>query len=250
MLDVLADCRIRIIFSAEGAAEEIRTPSTPAWKAIWRGCIRRGGERIIQCERILLKKRYATVILEEENMKRLALIGLMLTSGATVFPQDLTLPQLQQKLIELEQRVRVLEKALLAQGRTPADANNTQVPAGKAAWRRLRRGMSGRMGSRESMEKAKERLAAAAAGRGIPPAAAAEIWRQIESFAGYAFCKAHSASFALLSWQVAFLKAHWPAEFIAAVLSNGGGFYPAQAYLDEARRLGLAVLPPDRKSVV
>ena len=75
-------------------------------------------------------------------MKRLALIGLMLASGATVFPQELTLPQLQQKLIELEQRVRVLEKALLAQGRTPADANNTQVPAGRAAWRRLQRGMS------------------------------------------------------------------------------------------------------------
>ena len=108
----------------------------------------------------------------------------------------------------------------------------------------LRRAMSGRMRSREAMRQTKERFAASAAGRGIPPAAAAEIWRQIESFAGYAFCKAHSASFALLSWQVAFLKAHWPAEFIAAVLSNGGGFYPAQAYLDEARRLGLAVLPP------
>lgn len=141
MSDVPAEYRIRIIFSAEGAAEKIRIPSIPAWKAIWMGCTRRGKERIIQCERIL-STGYAIVILEEENMKRLALIGLMLTSGVTVFPQELTLPQLQQKLIELEQRVRVLEKALLAQRRTPADANNTQVPAGRAAWRRLQRGMS------------------------------------------------------------------------------------------------------------
>ena len=108
----------------------------------------------------------------------------------------------------------------------------------------LRRAMSGKMRSREAMGEAKGRFTASAAARGIPREAAAEIWRQIESFAGYAFCKAHSASFALLSWQVAFLKAHWPAEFMAAVLSNGGGFYHVQAYLDEARRLGLAVLPP------
>ncbi|MEI6634334.1 MAG: DNA polymerase III subunit alpha [Chlamydiota bacterium] len=108
----------------------------------------------------------------------------------------------------------------------------------------LRRAMSGAMRSRKAMDEARARFEAAAAARGIPGEAASEIWRQIESFAGYAFCKAHSASFALLSWQVAFLKAHWPAEFMAAVLSNGGGFYDTQGYLDEARRLGLKVLPP------
>lgn len=92
-------------------------------------------------------------------------------------------------------------------------------------------------GARESMR----------AGR-TPPvddAVLQELWRQLESFAGYAFCKAHSASYAMLSWQAAWLKAHWPAEFMAAVLSNGGGFYSAAAYLEEARRLGLQILLPD-----
>ena len=109
----------------------------------------------------------------------------------------------------------------------------------------LRRAMSGKMRSRDAMNTVKEKFLAAASARGIAKKIAIEIWRQIESFAAYAFCKAHSASFALLSMQVAFLKAHWPAEFMAAVLSNGGGFYHTQAYLDEARRLGLRILPPD-----
>ncbi len=72
-----------------------------------------------------------------------------------------------------------------------------------------------------------------------------ELWRQISSFAGYAFCKAHSASYAVLSFQSAWLKAHHPAEFMAAVMSNGGGFYSTAAYLEEARRLGLRILLPD-----
>ena len=109
----------------------------------------------------------------------------------------------------------------------------------------LRRAMSGKMRSQETMAGLEKKFAEAARARGIAAETAAEIWRQIESFAGYAFCKAHSASFALLSFQVAFLKAHWPAEFMAAVLSNGGGFYQTQAYLDEARRLGLKILLPD-----
>ncbi len=72
-----------------------------------------------------------------------------------------------------------------------------------------------------------------------------ELWRQLSSFAGYAFCKAHSASYAVLSFQSAWLKAHYPAEFMAAVMSNGGGFYSVSAYLEEARRLGLRILLPD-----
>ncbi len=72
-----------------------------------------------------------------------------------------------------------------------------------------------------------------------------ELWRQLSSFAGYAFCKAHSASYAVLSFQAAWLKAHHPAEFMAAVMSNGGGFYSVSAYLEEARRLGLRIRLPD-----
>ena len=79
----------------------------------------------------------------------------------------------------------------------------------------------------------------------VGPDGIAELWRQISSFGGYAFCKAHSASYAVLSFQAAWLKAHYPAEFMAAVLDNGGGYYSRAVYLEEARRLGLGILLPD-----
>lgn len=72
-----------------------------------------------------------------------------------------------------------------------------------------------------------------------------EIWAMIMSFAGYSFCKPHSASYAQVSFKSACLRAHYPAEFMAAVLSNQGGFYSTFAYLSESRRMGLTVLPPD-----
>jgi error-prone DNA polymerase len=67
----------------------------------------------------------------------------------------------------------------------------------------------------------------------------------IMSFAGYSFCKPHSASYAQVSFKSAYLRAHYPAEFIAAVVSNQGGYYSAFAYLSEGRRMGLTILPPD-----
>jgi len=72
-----------------------------------------------------------------------------------------------------------------------------------------------------------------------------EIWEMIMSFAGYSFCKPHSASYALVSFQSGWLKAHYKAEFIAAVLSNQGGYYSTFAYISEAKRMRLEVLPPD-----
>lgn len=73
---------------------------------------------------------------------------------------------------------------------------------------------------------------------------AEELWRQIESFSGYSFCKAHSASFAEVSFRSAYLRAHHPAEFMAAVLRNYGGYYSTFAYIAEARRMNLRLLPP------
>ena len=72
-----------------------------------------------------------------------------------------------------------------------------------------------------------------------------EVWGMIKSFVGYSFCKPHSASYAMLSFTCAYLKAHFPAEFLAAVISNQGGFYSPYAYLSEARRFGINILPPD-----
>jgi error-prone DNA polymerase len=84
-----------------------------------------------------------------------------------------------------------------------------------------------------------------AANNGASDATIDKIWTMIMSFAGYSFCKPHSASYAQVSFKSAYLRAHYPAEFMAAVLSNEGGFYSAFAYLSEARRMGLAILPPD-----
>ncbi|MEC7926723.1 MAG: DNA polymerase III subunit alpha [Candidatus Neomarinimicrobiota bacterium] len=72
-----------------------------------------------------------------------------------------------------------------------------------------------------------------------------EVWDMIESFIGYSFCKPHSASYAMLSFTCAYLKAHFTAEFLAAVISNQGGFYSSYAYMSEARRFGVHILPPD-----
>ncbi len=84
-----------------------------------------------------------------------------------------------------------------------------------------------------------------AAARGVPLPVVEEVWRMILSFQGYSFCKPHSASYAMVSFKSCYLKAHHPAEFMAAVLSNQGGYYTTQAYLSEARRMGLGLLPPD-----
>jgi len=80
---------------------------------------------------------------------------------------------------------------------------------------------------------------------GVTEQTLAAIWDQILSFSGYSFCKPHSASYAHLSAKAAYMKANHPAQFVAAVISNQGGYYCAFAYISEARRLGLAVLPPD-----
>ena len=79
---------------------------------------------------------------------------------------------------------------------------------------------------------------------GLAPETAAELWRQVESFAGYSFCKAHSASYAVLSFESLWLRTHFPAEFMAAVLDHHGGYYATAAYLAEARRMGLELRTP------
>ncbi|MGI6656325.1 MAG: DNA polymerase III subunit alpha [Desulfobulbus sp.] len=91
----------------------------------------------------------------------------------------------------------------------------------------------------------REKFFQAAAERGVDDATTERIWAMMMSFSGYSFCKPHSASYARVSFQAAYLKAHFPAEFMASVLSNQGGFYSSFAYVSEARRLGLAILNPD-----
>jgi len=79
---------------------------------------------------------------------------------------------------------------------------------------------------------------------GIPQEAALRIWNMMSAFSSYGFLKAHAASYAQLAWRSAWCKAYYPAEFIAAVLANWGGYYPQSVYLYEARRLKIPVFPP------
>jgi error-prone DNA polymerase len=81
--------------------------------------------------------------------------------------------------------------------------------------------------------------------RGVRMEVIEEVWGMIMGFDGYSFCKPHSASYTLVAYKSAFLRAHYPAEFMASVISNGGGYYSTFGYLSEARRMGLAILGPD-----
>jgi DNA polymerase-3 subunit alpha len=108
----------------------------------------------------------------------------------------------------------------------------------------LRRGMSGKFRGREEFEKARDQFVQNALQKGHPLEEIIEIWRQIESFAGYAFAKGHSASYAVESFQSLFLKAYFPLEYMVATLNNGGGFYSVEFYVHEARRKGAQVEPP------
>ncbi|MCR9288638.1 MAG: DNA polymerase III subunit alpha [Bacteroidetes bacterium] len=80
--------------------------------------------------------------------------------------------------------------------------------------------------------------------RGYPDELIKEVWRQIESFSGYSFCKAHSASFAVESFQSLYLKAYYPLEFMVAVINNFGGFYRTEYYFHEARMAGAEIHAP------
>jgi len=78
----------------------------------------------------------------------------------------------------------------------------------------------------------------------VPADTGERIWEMMAAFAGYGFPKAHAASYAQVAWRSAWCKSHFPAEFMVAVLANGGGYYSQRVYLNEARRMGLPVRPP------
>jgi len=108
----------------------------------------------------------------------------------------------------------------------------------------LRRAMSHFDPGRQ-MQTLKEKFIQGAADlHDIPAETAERVWELMAAFAGYGFPKAHAASYALVAWRSAWCKAHHPAEFMAAVLANWGGYYSQRVYLMEARRMGLTVRPP------
>ena len=104
------------------------------------------------------------------------------------------------------------------------------------------------MGKKKAEEMAKERakFEAGSAERGVNPKVASQIFDLMEKFAEYGFNKSHSAAYALVAYQTAWLKVHYPAEFMAAVLSSDmDNTDKVVSFLDEARTIGLMVMPPD-----
>ncbi|MCZ4223506.1 DNA polymerase III subunit alpha [Pedobacter rhodius] len=108
----------------------------------------------------------------------------------------------------------------------------------------LRRGMSGKYRSKAEFDRLVEKFFSEARKLGRPEETIAEVWRQVSSFAGYSFSKAHSASFAVESYQSLFLKTYFPKEFMVAVLNNYGGFYTRWLYVHELQKAGAKVHLP------
>ncbi|MGB8491445.1 MAG: DNA polymerase III subunit alpha [Bacteroidales bacterium] len=108
----------------------------------------------------------------------------------------------------------------------------------------LRRAMSGKYRSKQEMQRIVDKFFSNCREKGYSEEITKEVWRQIESFAGYSFSKAHSASYAVESFQSLYLKAHFPLEFMVAVINNFGGFYRTWVYVHEARRYGATIQPP------
>ena len=108
----------------------------------------------------------------------------------------------------------------------------------------MRRMMTGKKRSSKAFERLKQKYFSNCAERGHPDKLTKEVWRQIESFGGYSFCKAHSASFAVESFQSLYLKTYYPLEFMVAVINNFGGFYNTEFYVHEARMNGAAIHAP------
>ncbi len=109
---------------------------------------------------------------------------------------------------------------------------------------RLRKELARARKDPEGARRLGEAFVLAARERGLSAEGARRTWEQLSRFCGYSFCKAHAVSYGRLAWKCAWLKAREPAAFMAALLSSGAGMYATTVYVEEARRMGLKILPP------
>src|SRR5580700_9972440 len=111
----------------------------------------------------------------------------------------------------------------------------------------LRRAMGKK--KQEEMDKQRERFVSGAKAKGFPQKKVEKIFDQMAKFAGYGFNKSHSAAYAYLAYVVAYLKTHYPVEFMSALLtSEMGNTDKVVKYINECREMGIPVLPPDVNS--
>jgi error-prone DNA polymerase len=128
---------------------------------------------------------------------------------------------------------QVMQLAIVAAGFTPGEAD--QLRRAMAAWRR-----------KGNLQRYQDKLRTGMAANGLPPEFAERIALQIQGFGEYGFPESHAASFALLVYASAWLKRHHPAIFLCGLLnSQPMGFYSPSMLIQDARRHGVAVLPPD-----
>ena len=165
------------------------------------------------------------------GMKELFLLRRAGGEPVTYLHPDLE-PILSESLGTFTYQEQVMRAAVALAGFTPAEADS------------LRRAMT-RERSGERMEALRSRFLEGAAGRGVPEAVACALFESLAKFSGYGFPKAHAATYGEFAYQAAYLKAHFPAEFMAAVLANEAGFYHHSVYVEEAKRLGVRVALPD-----
>lgn len=108
----------------------------------------------------------------------------------------------------------------------------------------LRRMMSGKSRNKKHLLEIEDKFFSHCKAQNYPEAISKEVWRQMESFAGYSFSKAHSASYAVESYQSLYLKSYYPLEFMVAVINNFGGFYNTRVYVNEAKMAGANIHLP------
>jgi DNA polymerase-3 subunit alpha len=108
----------------------------------------------------------------------------------------------------------------------------------------IMRRSSAKFSGRRDLDRLRGKFMLAAGMMGLTTQQREETWMMVEKFAGFGFCKAHAATYADISYRMAYLKTHHPAEFLAAMCSAGAGFYHVSAYVEEAKRWGIEVRLP------
>ena len=107
----------------------------------------------------------------------------------------------------------------------------------------LRRDL-GKRGRSHALRDEADAFVVAGLRRGLPRAAIEQVWSEMARFAAYSFCKAHSVTYGRLAYRCVFLKARWPAAFLAAMLRNEAGYFAQGVYAEEAKRLGAELRAP------
>ena len=95
------------------------------------------------------------------------------------------------------------------------------------------------------LDKMKSQFIKGATAKGLPQEKLEKVWTDWEAFAQYAFNKSHSTCYAYVAYQTAYLKAHYPSEYMAAVLNHAGSIEKITFFMEECKRMGLKVLGPD-----